>query len=144
MSIFKPPFGTSAQLDAITLEDGEMVYDVTNEKFRIGDGVTLGGLDLVSGGQGYTPPALTNIVVDTDTLQANTKVNTFAGSVNGTVTVPDTASNGSQYYIYVSGTAQVKIEKATSGDTIVPTVVIADGVLCLEYDTVSASYKIVR
>lgn len=44
MSIFKPPFATAAELDAITLQEGELVWDSTNKNFRMGDGVTLGGV----------------------------------------------------------------------------------------------------
>ena len=98
-------------------------------------------IDAPSGG--YTPPSTTVAKVDTNTLTADSDVNTFAGSVDGTVVVSDAPVHGTLYFLYVSGTAQVRIENVT-GDAIVPTVTIVDKVLCLEYDTVSASYKVVR
>jgi len=59
------------------------------------------------------------------------------------VTVLDAPTHGTKYFLYVSGTATGRIENVT-GDAIVPTVTIVDAVLCLEYDTVSTSYKVVR
>ena len=100
-------------------------------------------INLESGGAGYAPPSTTVAKVDTNALTADTDTNTFAGSVNGTVTVLDAPVHATLYFIYVSGTAQVRIENIT-GDAIVPTVTIIDKVLCLEYDAVSASYKVVR
>lgn len=44
MSQFIPPYGTQAELENVTLDDGEMVYDTTNKVIRVGDGITPGGI----------------------------------------------------------------------------------------------------
>ena len=57
MSTFKPPFASAAELDSFVLEDGELAWDYTNSKFRMGNGITLGGLDPVFGGSGVSQEA---------------------------------------------------------------------------------------
>lgn len=96
-----------------------------------------------TGSGGYTPPSSTNAVVDTDVLTATTVTNTFAGSINGTVKIADAPAHGTKYWLYVSGTATVEVTNVT-GATILLEVTNVNKEICLEYSTVSASYKAVR
>jgi hypothetical protein len=94
---------------------------------------------------GYTPPAATTAVVDTNALTPNTVTNTFAGDVDGSVTIPNTSANGEKFWIYASGLATVTVNLFTAGTPAVDdTITKSDGAVCMEYDTVSATYTIVR
>lgn len=50
MAIFKVPRITTVQRVGITLEPSEIVYDTNQNKFYGGDGTTVGGKELGSGG----------------------------------------------------------------------------------------------
>lgn len=93
---------------------------------------------------GYTPPSGTNAVVDTDPLTANTVSNTFAGTVDGTVTIPDTSLNGDKYFLWANGSAKVEVKLTPADTVVIADVVNSWGVICLEYDTVSSGYNVVR
>lgn len=84
--------------------------------------------------------ATTNAVVDTDALVSGDVCNTFAGSTDGTVTVLDAPAHNTTYRIYVSGTAQLRIENV-SGDAIWPTITNIDGEFSFKYSSVSGEYK---
>lgn len=97
---------------------------------------------------GTTPQSTLNAVSNGSALTADTVTNYLA--LDGTVTIPDSPpSNGVKYFIttWSAGTASGavgRIEGATSGDAIVPTFGDNDGVLCLEGDGFTGTYKVVR
>jgi hypothetical protein len=92
---------------------------------------------------GYTPPAATNAVVDENDLTANTVTNTFAGN-SGTVYVPDTATNGEKFWLYVTGTGEISVKLKTAGTLIGNPQSKVYGAMCYEYDTVTSGYNSVR
>jgi hypothetical protein len=123
MSIFKPPYATAAELDAIVLEDGELVWDSTNKTFRMGDGITTGGVSdptFIAAGL-VAEPAYTaknaeqdnrlDIVEgEVDTLQTN--VTTLQGNV--------TALQAEEYVETITGTAnEIVIDSSDINNPII-------------------------
>lgn len=60
------PRGTTASIETRVLDDGEMAFDLTLERLRVGDGVTAGGLVVMVQGDGETPGDFDSLIIGDD------------------------------------------------------------------------------
>jgi hypothetical protein len=76
--------GTASELSTFTPAEGELIFDKTNKKVYIGDGQTLGGLDVsIAGGIGG--PLSSGINLNTFSITGNGDIN-----ITGSIAVSDT------------------------------------------------------
>lgn len=108
--------GTAAQCNLMTPADGEIIYDQTNDRLRIGDGAILGGIPLpniadIQGGKVFTATdsGTTNHIVAT--------ISPDPGSLYAGLTVVVKVANTSNAALdlNLNGGGAVAVDKVTTG-----------------------------
>ena len=107
--------GTAAQCDAMTPAEGEIIYDTTNDRLRVGDGSVAGGFALPNAYDVQNGAFNTVNASGTNTLTVTLAPVPAFYTTNMTITFKAAATNTGAVTLNVNSLGAKNIQKASSG-----------------------------
>lgn len=107
--------GTAAQCDAMTPAEGEIIYDTTNDRLRVGDGAVAGGFALPNAYDVQNGAFNTVNATGTNTLTVTLAPVPASYTTNMTITFKAAATNTGAVTLNVNSLGAKNIQKASSG-----------------------------
>ena len=127
----------AADIDAMTPAEGEIHYDITNKRLRVGDGSTSGGHPIVSAADHQKQTFTYVLVTGTDTLVA-TLAPPLASYTTGFKALIDIANNNTgAVTINFNALGAKTIKKNGGADDLVADDLVAGGLYSVAYDGVN-------